>query len=114
MGLGMLSLPDVVKEMSDAEKQEMEEVTHWALVKTRLPLVVGSGYHARWCRDEMSFMLEPACVLPRLNQLVGSRRERPLSSHEWPSWWEWDLGLSVHLMKRMVDRDFTEVAPAYA
>jgi len=34
---------------------------------------------------------------------------RPLSSHEWPSWWEWDLGLSGHLLKRMVDRDFTEV-----
>ena len=40
-------------------------------------------------------------------QIFG--RERPLSSQEWPSWWEWDLGLSVHLLKRMVDRDFTEV-----
>ncbi len=28
---------------------------------------------------------------------------------ERPSWWEWDLGLSVHLLKRMVDRDFSEV-----
>jgi Domain of unknown function (DUF4258) len=32
-----------------------------------------------------------------------------LSLQEWPSWWEWDLGLSAHLLKRMVDRDFTEV-----
>ena len=26
-----------------------------------------------------------------------------------PSWWEWDLGFSTHLLKRMVDRDFSEV-----
>ena len=32
-----------------------------------------------------------------------------LSPYEWPSWWEWDLGLSAHLLKRMIDRDFTEV-----
>ena len=34
MGFGMLSLPAVVGQMSDAERAEMEEVTHWALVKT--------------------------------------------------------------------------------
>lgn len=34
MGFGMLSLPDVVGQMTDAERAEMEEVTHWALVKT--------------------------------------------------------------------------------
>ncbi len=28
---------------------------------------------------------------------------------EWPSWWSWDLELSPHLLKRMIDRDFTEV-----
>lgn len=27
----------------------------------------------------------------------------------WPDWWEWDLELSPHLLKRMVDRRFTEV-----
>jgi hypothetical protein len=34
MGFGMLSLPDVVGELTDAERNELEEVTHWALVKT--------------------------------------------------------------------------------
>jgi len=34
MGFGMLSLPDVIQELSDAERAELEEVTHWALVKT--------------------------------------------------------------------------------
>lgn len=34
MGFGMLSLPDVIGELSDAERAELEEVTHWALVKT--------------------------------------------------------------------------------
>ena len=34
MGFGMLSLPGVIGEMTDAERAELEEVTHWALVKT--------------------------------------------------------------------------------
>jgi P-aminobenzoate N-oxygenase AurF len=34
MGFGMLSLPDVIRELTDAECAELEEVTHWALVKT--------------------------------------------------------------------------------
>jgi len=28
---------------------------------------------------------------------------------EWPDWWEWELELSPHLEKRMIDRDFTEI-----
>jgi hypothetical protein len=27
----------------------------------------------------------------------------------WPEWWEWELELSPHLLKRMIDRRFTEV-----
>jgi hypothetical protein len=27
----------------------------------------------------------------------------------WPEWWDWDLELSPHLLKRMVDRSFSEV-----
>lgn len=27
----------------------------------------------------------------------------------WPEWWTWELELSSHLMKRMVDRRFTEL-----
>ena len=34
MGFGMLSLPAVIGELTDAERAELEEVTHWALVKT--------------------------------------------------------------------------------
>jgi hypothetical protein len=34
MGFGMLSLPDVVGEMTDAERKELEEFTQWALVRT--------------------------------------------------------------------------------
>lgn len=26
----------------------------------------------------------------------------------WPEWWNWDLELSPHLLKRMIDRGFTE------
>jgi len=35
--------------------------------------------------------------------------EPTLSPRKWPSWWEWELELSSHLLKRMVDRRFTEV-----
>jgi len=28
---------------------------------------------------------------------------------KWPSWWDWELELSPHLFKRMVDRQFGEV-----
>lgn len=27
---------------------------------------------------------------------------------EWPEWWSWELELSPHLFKRMVDRIFNE------
>jgi hypothetical protein len=28
---------------------------------------------------------------------------------EWPEWWVWELEFTQHLLKRMVDRRFTEV-----
>lgn len=28
---------------------------------------------------------------------------------EWPPWWSWELDLSPHLFKRMLDRQFNEV-----
>ena len=28
---------------------------------------------------------------------------------KWPEWWDWELELSPHLLKRMIDRRFTEV-----
>ena len=28
---------------------------------------------------------------------------------EWPAWWEWEIELSPHVLKRMVDRGFNEV-----
>jgi Domain of unknown function (DUF4258) len=27
----------------------------------------------------------------------------------WPEWWDWELELSSHLLKRMEDRDFNEL-----
>jgi len=32
-----------------------------------------------------------------------------VSRREWPEWWDWEIELSPHLLKRMVDRHFTEV-----
>ena len=28
---------------------------------------------------------------------------------EWPEWWQWELELTPHLLKRMADRQFNEV-----
>jgi hypothetical protein len=33
----------------------------------------------------------------------------PLRGREWPFWWDWELDFTSHLLKRMTDRDFTEV-----
>ena len=30
-------------------------------------------------------------------------------SPRWPEWWDWELDLSSHLLKRMLDRGFSEV-----
>jgi len=27
----------------------------------------------------------------------------------WPDWWEWEVDLTPHLLKRMEDRNFTEL-----
>ena len=32
-----------------------------------------------------------------------------MSRRGWPEWWDWELELSPHLLKRMGDRRFTEV-----
>ncbi len=28
---------------------------------------------------------------------------------DWPAWWEWELEFSSHVLKRMVDRGFSEI-----
>jgi hypothetical protein len=28
---------------------------------------------------------------------------------DWPDWWDWELDLSAHVLKRMMDRRFNEV-----
>jgi len=32
-----------------------------------------------------------------------------VSRRGWPEWWDWELELSPHLLKRMSDRRFTEI-----
>jgi hypothetical protein len=34
--------------------------------------------------------------------------EVDLTIRKWPIWWNWQLELNPHLLKRMVDRRFTE------
>lgn len=33
----------------------------------------------------------------------------PKHQHDWPDWWNWELELSSHLLKRMLDRGFSEI-----
>lgn len=30
-------------------------------------------------------------------------------AHERPAWWDWDLELTAHIVRRMADREFSEV-----
>ncbi len=32
-----------------------------------------------------------------------------MTKRRWPPWWDWELELSSHLLKRMEDRRFTEI-----
>ena len=32
-----------------------------------------------------------------------------MSTGKWPDWWDWELELTPHLLKRMEDRRFNEV-----
>ena len=32
-----------------------------------------------------------------------------MAPQSWPVWWAWELEISTHALKRMVDRDFNEV-----
>jgi hypothetical protein len=64
MGFGMLSLPDVVGQMTDAERKDMEEVTHWALVKTL------TGQFPAQVYQEIGF------TEAEIKEIHGHRRER--------------------------------------
>lgn len=33
----------------------------------------------------------------------------PPSQPSWPDWWQWDIELTPHLLKRMVEREFNEL-----
>lgn len=42
-------------------------------------------------------------------ELLPELARKTLSSRrDWPEWWNWELELSGHLLRRMVDRGFTE------
>ncbi|MGH8474366.1 MAG: hypothetical protein ACRER2_01100 [Methylococcales bacterium] len=32
-----------------------------------------------------------------------------LKKRDWPEWWDWEIELTPHLLKRMEDRNFNEV-----
>ncbi len=32
-----------------------------------------------------------------------------LKKQQWPEWWDWELELCPHLLKRMMDRQFNEI-----
>jgi hypothetical protein len=32
-----------------------------------------------------------------------------MARRRWPAWWDWELEFSAHLLKRMVDRSFSQL-----
>ena len=45
------------------------------------------------------------------DELLAPRARRRILRlrHERPAWWVWELELTPHVLKRMVDREFTEL-----
>lgn len=41
--------------------------------------------------------------------MSAPRPPEDLPMSDWPAWWSWDLELSSHLRRRMIDRAFNEV-----
>jgi len=62
MGFGMLSLPEVLKEIGEAERKELEEFTHWALVKVLTGLFPHEVYR------DMGFSLAEIGEIQRLRK----------------------------------------------
>lgn len=70
MGFGMLTLPEVVAQASEAERRELEEFTVWALVRTL------TGLFPRPVYEEMEFRPDEIEEIKRL------RRERAAGGEE--------------------------------
>jgi hypothetical protein len=70
MGFGMLALPEIVAQSSDAERRELEEFTCWALVRTL------TGLFPRQAYEEMGFSAGEIEEIKRL------RRERAAGGEE--------------------------------
>jgi hypothetical protein len=54
---------------------------------------------------EKGWTIEAASGAPVVDTTTGS--DAPMTN--WPVWWSWELELTPHVLKRMVDRNFTEV-----
>jgi hypothetical protein len=64
MGFGMLSLPGVVGQLSEAERRELEDFTHWALIRVLTGLFPEDVYRdIGFSRDE-------------IQQIKGLRKDR--------------------------------------
>jgi hypothetical protein len=70
MGFAMLSLPEIVREATDAERREMEEFAVWALARTLTGIFPLAAY------EEMGFDLAEIGEIKRL------RRERAAGGDE--------------------------------
>lgn len=72
MGFGMLSLPEVVGDMDEAERREMEDFTAWSLEKTLTGLFPGEVYR------EMGFSAAEVEEIRRLRRERASGAESSL------------------------------------
>ena len=70
----------------------------------------GGGSEA-WSRQDLRRQTN-ALSYAMLNMHVSARIIRwrqILKQRRWPEWWDWELELIPHLLKRMEDRRFSEV-----
>ena len=50
-----------------------------------------------------------AAILPANLETVCQVAGDSQQVMNWPEWWEWEIELSAHLVKRMADRNFSEI-----
>ena len=52
---------------------------------------------------------KPKRAIINLKNCEFFKGQLSLKKRQWPDWWEWELELCPHVLKRMVDRQFNEI-----
>jgi len=69
--------------------------------------VLAQSARKHYCRLRVSVFLRPIYCVRQTRKALGVYSLLDMKRR--PGWWDWELEISPHLLKRMADRDFTEL-----